>query len=377
MPIPPQDLQAHHHPIEPEIRAAIHRVLATQQFIQGPEGAALEAALATHHSATHAIGVSSGTDALLATLMALEVGPGDEVLTTPYTFVATASSIARLGARPVFVDIDPATFNLDPAQLERAITPKTRAILPVHLFGQMADMAAIHAVASSRGLAGAVVEDAAQAIAASRDGHPIGHASAAATLSFFPSKNLGAMGDAGMVLTSDDELAARLRRVRNHGQEPKYSARVLGGNFRLDEIQAAILRAKLPYLEGWTAARQRVAARYRALVASAGIPHDRLALPDEAPGVRHVYHQFVVRTARAGDRDALRAWLGDRGMATAVYYPVPVHLQPAFAALGYREGAFPEAERAARETLALPIYPELADEAVERVVAAIAEFFAR
>jgi len=369
--VPPLDLHAQFREVEPEIRAAIERVLASQHFILGPEGAALEREIASYSGLAHGVAVSSGTDAILATLMALGIGPGDEVVTTPYTFVSTVTSIARLGARAVFVDIEPATFNLDASRLEAALTPKTRAILPVHLFGQMADMERIQRIASTRSIP--IVEDAAQAIGATRDGLPVGRGSRAATLSFFPTKNLGAMGDGGMVLTDDDDLASAVRMLRNHGQAPKYTCQTVGGNFRLDELQAAVLRAKLPRLDGWTAARRQNATLYRAAFAATSLSPRQLELSEDPVDARHVYNQLVVRTSR---RDPLRAFLADHGIASAVYYPVPMHLQPAFASWGHRAGDFPEAERAARETLALPLYPELTADMIARVVDVVVAFFA-
>ena len=353
MTIPTLDLQAQFREVETDVRAAIERVLASQRFVLGPEGEALEREIAAYSGIAHAVGVSSGTDAILAGLMALAVGPGDEVVTTPYTFVATTGCIARLGARAVFVDIDPVTFALDAARLDAAIGARTRAILPVHLFGQMADMTAIQRVASARSIP--VIQDAAQAIGARRDGRPVGRGSSLATLSFYPSKNLGCMGDGGMVLTDDGDLATRVRLIRNHGQEPKHTSHVVGGNFRLDEIQAAVLRAKLPRLDRWIAARQEHAQRYRAAFSERRLDPEWLTLPREAANVRHVYNQFVIRTPR---RDALQAHLTRCGIGCAVYYPRPMHLQPCFASWGYSQGQFPEAERASRETLALPLYPE-------------------
>ena len=370
--VPSIDLQAQYAEVEGDVRVAIERVLASQRFILGPEATALESEVASYGGMAHGVAVSSGTDALLATLLALGVGPGDEVITTPYTFVATVTSIARLGARAVFVDIEPQTYNLDASRLAQAVTPRTRAILPVHLFGQMADMVTVRQVAGAHGVP--IIEDAAQAIGAARDGLQVGEAARAATLSFFPSKNLGAMGDGGMVLTNDSELAHRLRLFRNHGQEPKYSCEVIGGNFRMDEIQAAILRAKLPRLDSWTTRRQRHASYYREAFAARDIRPDRIELAGEATRVRHVYNQLVARTPQ---RDALRAFLSERGIETAVYYPVPMHLQPAFASWEYRAGDFPEAERAARETLALPLYPELDAADIDHVADEVASFFAQ
>jgi len=376
--VPLLDLKAHHEPIEAELFEAMTRVLRSQQFILGPEVEAFERRVAAACGVPHAIGMSSGTDALLAALMALGIGPGDEVVTTDYSFFATAGVIARLGARPVLVDIDPATFNIDAAGVEAAITPRTRAILPVHLFGQPADMVRLLDIAVHRRIA--LVEDAAQAIGAvDHEGRRVGSLATMATFSFFPSKNLGALGDAGMVVTADTSLAARLRTLRNHGASPKYHHDVIGGNFRLDALQAAVLGVKLSYLDGWTKRRQDNARRYVALFEQSGLPARGLVTLPVAPGAdptsahRHIFNQFVVRATR---RDVLRAFLAERGVGTEVYYPVPFHLQPCFRFLGHREGDFPQSERAARETLALPIYPELTAAQQEYVVARIADFYA-
>jgi dTDP-4-amino-4,6-dideoxygalactose transaminase len=371
MNVPALDLNAQFREIEADVRAAIDRVLTSQHFILGAEGEALEGELATYSESRYAVGLSSGTDAILVGLMALGVGRGDEVITTPYTFVATATSIARLGARAVFVDIDPDTYALDPGRLSAALGDRTRAIVPVHLFGQMADMGAVHAIASTKGVP--VLEDAAQAIGARRGGRPVGSGSIGATLSFFPSKNLGCMGDGGMLITDDEAFAQRVRLLRNQGQKPKYVSQVIGGNFRLDELQAAVLRAKLPHLDRWTLARNEHVKTYRAAFAAKRIAPNVLSLPHEAPGVRHVYNQFVVRTPR---RDALRDHLTACGIGCAVYYPLPMHLQPCFASWGYTPGDFPESERAARETLALPLFPELTSASIARVVDEVASFFA-
>jgi dTDP-4-amino-4,6-dideoxygalactose transaminase len=367
--VPALDLHAQFSEVGADVRAAIERVLASQQFILGREGEALEREIAGYSGLAHAVGVSSGTDAILASLMALGVGPGDEVVTTPYTFVATATSIARLGARAVFVDIDPVTYALDATHLDAAITPRTRAIMPVHLFGQMADMGAVISAAAARSVP--VLEDAAQAIGAQRDGRPVGRGSMGATLSFFPSKNLGCMGDGGMVVTDDAEFADGLRLVRNQGQRPKYSSQVVGGNFRLDELQAAVVRAKLPRLDAWIAARQRNVTLYREAFATKDLDPALLSLPSEAAHVRHVYNQLVVRTSR---RDGLLERLTGRGIGCAVYYPLPMHLQPCFASWGHSVGAFPESERAARETLSLPLYPELTEAMIAHVVDEAAAF---
>jgi dTDP-4-amino-4,6-dideoxygalactose transaminase len=366
------DLKAQYATIRKEVQEAIERVIESQQFILGPEVEALEREVAAYCDTRFAIGVSSGTDALLVSLMALGIGPGDEVLTTPYTFVATATSIARLGAIPTFADIDPATFNIDPSQIERKITRRTKAIVPVHLFGQMADMRAIMQIADRHGIP--VVEDAAQAIGALRGGRRAGSIGALGCLSFFPSKNLGAFGDAGMVLTNDERLAARVRLSRGHGQESKHRAVLVGGNFRLDAIQAAVLRVKLRHLESWTEARRAHAATYREFFQTSDMappaPEHRTTgtpfiLPSEASDARHVYNQFVVRTPW---RDALRNHLAQHGVTSEIYYPCPVHLQACFASHGHRVTDFPEAELAAQETLALPIYPELLPATIKDVV---------
>ena len=368
-PIPALDLHAQFREVEPDVRAAMDRVLASQHFILGKEGEALEREIAAYSGTRQAVGVSSGTDAILVGLMALGIGAGDEVVTTPYTFLATTTCIARLGARAVMVDIDLDTFALDANRLEAAITAKTRAIVPVHLFGQMADMRAIRAVGDARHIP--VLEDAAQAIGARRDDRPVGYGSVGATLSFFPSKNLGCMGDGGMVITDDPDFARRVRLLRNQGQQPKYTSQMVGGNFRLDELQAAVVRAKLPYLDGWTAARQAHAAHYRAAFAERKLAPSLLTVAPELPDVRHVYNQLVIRTPH---REALREHLTARGIGCAVYYPVPMHLQPCFADWGHVRGDFPESERAADETLALPLYPELSAASVDRVVDEVSSF---
>jgi dTDP-4-amino-4,6-dideoxygalactose transaminase len=376
--VPLLDLKAQFAPIRAETLEAITRVCDSQQFILGPEVEALERELASFLDVPHAIGVSSGTDALLAALMALDIGPGDEVVTTPFSFFSTAGSIARLGARPVFVDIDAATFNIDARAIEAAVSPKTKAIVPVHLFGLMTDMPAISEIASRHSIP--VVEDAAQAIGAEWSGRRAGSVGTLGCLSFFPSKNLGAFGDAGMVLTSDEALAARVRRLRNHGQEPKYFADEIGGNFRMDALQGAVLRAKLPSLEAWTEARRRNAAAYRRLFGDAGLVEKTMVargdapvvLPAQVPGTRHVFNQFVLRVQR---RDALRAFLSQQGIESEVYYPRPLHLQECFAAWDHRVGDYPQAERVARESLALPIYPELTPPMQEAVVSSIARFY--
>jgi dTDP-4-amino-4,6-dideoxygalactose transaminase len=366
--VPLLDLQAQYQPLRGEILAAIIRVCDSQRFIMGPEVEALERELAEWMGVRHAIGVSSGTDAVLVALMACGIGPGDEVVTSTYSFFATAGCIARLGAVPVLVDIDPRTYNLNPAAVDDVVTPRTRAIIPVHLFGLMADMDPILERARNAGLA--VIEDAAQAIGARSKGGAAGTLGALGCFSFFPSKNLGAFGDGGFVATANDELADRLRLLRNHGAEPKYFHKLVGANFRLDALQAAVLRVKFPHLERWTEARRRNAALYQRLFAEAGLS-EQVGVPYEPPGYHHVYNQFVIRV---GHRDELREFLRSRDIGTEIYYPVPFHLQECFAYLGYPRGAFPVAEAAARETLALPIYGELSSSQLEFVVDTIAEF---
>ncbi len=366
MRVPLLDLRAQYATIRDDVRAAIDRVVESQYFILGPEVSGLEAEVAAYAGAAHAVGMSSGTDALLAALMVLGVGPGDEVVTTPYSFFATAGTIARVGAVPVFADIDPVTYNLrEDLALER-IGPRTKAVMPVHLYGCVAPMDTLLATGVS------VIEDAAQAIGA-RDTHArsAGTMGAIGCFSFFPSKNLGGFGDGGMVVTNDAELAERLRAVRMHGAHVKYFHETVGGNFRLDALQAAVLRVKLPHLDGWTAARRRNAELYRALLRDAGLA-EIVTTPHDEPG--HIYNQFVIRSPR---RDELRAFLAEQGVGTEIYYPVPLHLQECFAYLGYRRGDLPAAEAAAEETLALPIYPELTADDIGYVVEQIARFHAR
>lgn len=370
-PVPLLDLKAQYATIRAEVRAAMDRVAESQYFILGPEVKALEEEVAAYSQCRFGIGVSSGTDALLVALMALDLQPGDEIITTPYTFFATAGCIARLGAKAVFVEIDPATYNLDPAGIAAAVTSRTRAILPVHLYGQMADMDPIMAVAEQYGLP--VIEDAAQAIGSEYKGHRAGSIGHMGCFSFFPSKNLGGFGDGGMVVTNDPALAAKLTLLRGHGAKPKYYHKVVGGNFRLDALQAAVLRVKLPYLDGWTAGRQHNAATYRRLFAEAGL--DRvIGLPTELANMRHIYNQFVIRCPQ---RDGLMNHLKQRAIGHEIYYPVPMHLQECFADLGYHQGDFPHSEAAANETLAIPIYPELTEAMQQSVVTAIAEFYQR
>ena len=366
--VPLLDLKAQYVTIQSEIRAAIDRVCESQHFILGPEVSALEEELAQVCGARFAIGVSSGTDALLVALMALEVGPGDEVVTTPYSFFATAGVVARLGARPIFVDINPNTFNIDPTAIPAKLNARTKAIIPVHLYGQCVDLTQLLSLAQERNIP--IIEDAAQAIRATdTHGNQAGTTGAMGCFSFFPSKNLGAFGDAGMVVTSDEKLADSLRSLRVHGGKPKYYHPVIGGNFRLDALQAAVLRVKLPYLEAWTAKRRENAARYRNLITRADLL-DWITLPQDSAG--HIYNQFNIRVPH---RDQLRDFLNERGVGTEIYYPLPLHLQECFQQLNYRPGDFPHAEAAAQESLALPIYPELTEEQQRYVVDLIQEYF--
>jgi dTDP-4-amino-4,6-dideoxygalactose transaminase len=363
------DLKAQYATIRDEVNAAVLRVLESQHFILGPEVTALESDVASYVGVRHALSCASGSDALLLALMALGVGPGDEVVTTPFTFVATAGSIARLHARPVFVDIDPVTFNLDPAGLEAVITPRTKAIMPVHLFGLTAGMDAIQEIASRHNLP--VIEDAAQAIGARYQGRMAGSIGAIGCFSFFPSKNLGGGGDGGMLTTNDDAIAARLKLLRVHGSRTKYEYQLLGLNSRLDAMQAAILRVKLPHLDAWADGRRRNAEAYRHLIAEAGLLSH--ITPSRCPVVcDHVYNQYTIRTTA---RDALRDHLRAAGIPTEIYYPYALHTQAAFANLKYKVGDFPEAEKAGAEVISLPIYPELSLEQLSAVVNAIAEFF--
>jgi dTDP-4-amino-4,6-dideoxygalactose transaminase len=330
-------------------------------FILGPEVAALEAEIAAYSHVPHAVGMSSGTDALLAALMAVGVGPGDEVITSAYSFFATGGVIARLGARPVFVDIDSDTFNISPAGAAAAVTSRTKAIIPVHLYGRMADMDAMMSIAKDRDIV--VIEDAAQAIGAfGADGRRAGSVGHMGCFSFFPSKNLGGFGDGGMTVTTDARLAHTLQLLRMHGMEPKYFHAIVGGNFRLDALQAAVLRVKLHWLDRWTEGRRRNAALYRTLFTQYGLD-DVVITPEDVPG--HIYNQFVVRVPR---RDDVQVYLRAHNIGTEIYYPVPLHLQECFASLGYSRGALPASERAAAETLALPIYPEMTEMMIEYVV---------
>ena len=392
--VPLLDLKAQYAPIREEIRAAMDRVADSQYFIGGPEVEGLEREVAAYSQCQFGIGVTSGTDALIVALMAIGIQPGDEVITPPYTFFATGGSVHRLGAKPVYVDIDPFTYNIDPAQIETAITSRTRAIMPVHLYGQMTDMDPVMAIARRHNLI--VIEDAAQAIGSEYHGRRAGSIGHIGCFSFFPSKNLGGFGDGGMVTTNDPDLAKQIKLLRNHGAEPKYYHKIVGGNFRLDALQAAVLRIKLKYLDGWTAARQRNAARYRRMFGEVGLTDDGgrttddysprsgaewdgrpsiipgpsyLVMPYDAGYGRHIYNQFIIRTGR---RDAVMAKLKARQIGHEIYYPVPLHLQECFADLGYKPGDMPASESAARETLALPIYGELTEAQQQAVVETVA-----
>jgi dTDP-4-amino-4,6-dideoxygalactose transaminase len=393
MHVPLLDLKAQYAAIRGEIRAAIDSVLDSQHFVLGAHVSSLETELACYSGAPYAVGVASGSDALLLALMAIGIGPGDEVITTPYTFFATAAAVVRLGGVPVFVDIEPRTFNLAVEQVKAQITARTKAIIPVHLYGQCADMAPLLAIAQEHGLK--VVEDAAQAIGARYLSEPsnsnqdeqastwshAGTMGDLGCLSFYPSKACGAYGDAGMVLARDQVLAERVRALRTHGGLGKYRHDMVGVNSRLDEIQAAVLGVKLRYLDGWIAARQARAARYDQLFQQANLagtpgewePGQAVGLPVVGPRRTHIFYVYAIRVSQ---RDRLSAYLSEHGVGTDVYYPVPLHVQPCFAPLGYRQGDFPEAERAAEESLALPMYPELSETQQAYVVEQIADFYA-
>ena len=388
MQVPLLDLKGQYAPLRAEIESAIRDVCNEQRFVLGPRVAELEASVAAYSHTKHGLGVSSGTDALLLALMALEIGPGDEVITSPFTFFATAGVIARLGARPFFCDIDPDTFNLSPAAVRSAIAERCerrgdrlvnratggviKALLPVHLYGQMADLDAFVAIARTHRLA--IIEDAAQAIGASlADGRRAGSVGDIGCLSFFPTKNLGAFGDAGMCVSNDDSLHERMRVLRVHGSEPKYYHSLIGGNFRLDELQAAVLVIKLRHLDEWTAARQRNADHYDSLLEAADLG-DAVRLPRRVRGSRHIFNQYVIRSR---GRDGLREHLAAQGIGTEIYYPLPLHVQRCFAYLDYAADDFPEAQRASAEVLALPIYPELTVEQREHVARSITSFVRR
>lgn len=365
--VPMLDLSFQNVELLGEMRAAFERLVTTGQFILGPAVESFERALAESCGVGHAIGMSSGTDALLAGLMALGIGPGDEVITSPFTFFATAGSIARVGARPVFVDIDPVTFNIDPMRIESAVTGRTKAIMPVHLFGLMAEMGAVMEIARRRGLH--VIEDAAQSLGAEDGGEIAGGVGDVGCLSFYPTKNLSALGDAGACVTNDGELAGRIREARVHGQRSRYHHAWIGGNFRLDAVQAAMLEIKLRRLGAWQ--RERVEAAEYYLEKLSGLP---VRLPESPAGKKHVYHQFTVRIT-GGRRDGLRDHLQSRRIQTEVYYPLPLHLQECFAYLGYGAGDFPESERVAEEVLSLPIFPGITRTQQDWVIESIREYF--
>lgn len=371
MQVPLLDLKAQYRRIKTEVDTAVQKVFDSQYFILGPEVEACERAVADYSRCKHGCGVSSGTDALLIALMAEDIGPGDEVITTPYTFFATGGSIARTVARPVYVDIDPATYNISPSAIAARISDKTRAIMVVHLYGLMADMDPIMEIARTHNLI--VIEDAAQAIGSEYKGRRAGSVGDYGCFSFFPSKNLGGAGDGGMVVVQDDARAEKLKTLRNHGMKPKYYNKFIGGNFRLDALQAAVINVKLPHLDDWSRARQENASRYNRLIGEAGL-REAVTTPSipSAADYRHIYNQYVIRVR---DRDALQAHLKDKRVGTEIYYPVPLHIQECFAYLGHTKGDLPESEKAAAETLALPIYPELSDEQAAYVVASIKEFY--
>jgi dTDP-4-amino-4,6-dideoxygalactose transaminase len=387
MHVPLLDLKVQYRAFKDELVPILERLYESQTFILGPEVTALEVAIARYSGAAFGIGVSSGTDALLLALMGLDVGPGEEVITSPYSFFATGGTIARVGARPIFLDIEPSTFNLSPVAVQRFIDEqcttgpsglvhrttggRVRAVMPVHLYGQCADMQPLIEIARRHGLR--LIEDAAQAIGAEYlRGGRAGSLGDIGCFSFFPSKNLGAFGDAGLCTTQDAALAEKLRVLRVHGGKPKYFHALIGGNFRIDELQAAVLNVKLKYLDGWTEGRQRNAALYRELFAAAGLTNT-VTVPHAVPGYRHIYNQYVIRVP---DRDRLKQHLVDRGVGCEIYYPVPLHLQQCFAYLGGKPGDCPESERAARETLALPVYAELERAQLEYVVDVIRAFYA-
>jgi len=379
MSVPLLDLKAQYAAIKDEVWLAVRQVLESQRCIGGPKVAELEEQVAAVSDCKFALGVSSGTDALLNCLMTLDIGPGDEVITTPFTFFATAGSIVRVGAGPVFVDIDPKTYNIDPALIAEAITEKTKAIMPVHLFGQMADMDPIMEVAQRYGLA--VIEDAAQSITGTYKGKKAGSIGTAGCFSFFPSKNLGGAGDAGCIVTNDEQLYNRMKVMRNHGASPKYYHKFVGGNFRLDAIQAAILLVKLPYLDSWCEARRQTASYY-----DEKFKNTVVQTPFINPDCVSVYNQYVVRVPAgrrppqgvlrtADNRDELAAYLKEKGVGCGIYYPLPMHLQECFEYLGYKAGDLPESERAAKEVLAIPVYPELTDQMKDYVVDTVTAFW--
>jgi dTDP-4-amino-4,6-dideoxygalactose transaminase len=372
VPVPPLNLAAQFAAIRAELLDELQAVAESGYYVLGPKVAAFEEALARYCGVKHALGLSSGTDGLLVALMALGIGPGDEVIVPAFTFFATAGTVVRVGARPVFCDVAPQTFNIDVAQAERRITARTKAIIPVHLYGQLADMPALLAVAARHNVP--VIEDAAQAVGATLpDGRMAGALGRMGVLSFYPTKNLGAMGDAGALLTNDDDLLELARKLRVHGSGHTYYHDRVGGNFRIDALQAAILTIKLKHLDRWTAQRRRRAARYTELINAAGLAPEHVRPPQEIHG-RHVYHQYVLRVDR---RDELMAFLQQRRIGAGVYYPLPLHLQTCFAGLGHKAGDFPHAEKAAADVIGLPIYPELTDDQQDAVVGALTAFYRR
>lgn len=364
MKVPLLDLAAQFRTVEADVRAAVDRVLSNQGYILGPEVEALESEIAAYCGARHGVGVSNGSDAIVAALMAMDIGPGDEVIVPVYTFFATAASVSRVGATPVFVDVLEDTYNINPEGIAAAVSERTKAIIPVHLYGQCADMDRINEIAGRHHLA--VIEDAAQAIGATFNGRPAGSFGTAATISFYPTKNLSAIGEAGMIVTSDNELAKNVKVVRLQGQTSEYEHGRIGANFRMDAIQAAALRAKLPYLNEWNAARRRHADVYDAAFNGTGI------LPPPRDGrCVHIYHQYTIRCGR---RDALREHLTQAGVGCKIFYPAPLHLQPCFAPLGLRSGAFPVAERIAKEVLSLPVFPEMTEAQQSHVIETVRSF---
>jgi dTDP-4-amino-4,6-dideoxygalactose transaminase len=369
--VPLLDVCRDNDPLVDEVRAAVDRVIRSGQFVLGPDVRLLEEQFAAYTQSGFAVGCSSGSDALLLALMACDVGEGDEVIMPSYTFFATASAAWRLGALPVFVDIDPVSYNIDPAAVEDAITPATKAILPVHLFGQCAEMQPLAEITRNHGLA--LIEDAAQAIGAELNGRRAGSLADIGCFSFYPTKNLGAMGDGGILTTNDESLADRLQLLRGHGMRPRYYHQQVGINSRLDSIQAAVLNVKLPYLDTWTAARQENARRYDRLFAQCGLEAD-VSVPIALDGHQHVWNQYIIRVA-GGRRDALREHMTQAKVGTEIYYPVPLHLQECFTELGYRDGSLPHTEQAAAETLALPIFPGLTAQEQHAVVSQIAAFY--
>lgn len=370
MKVPMLDLSEQYQELRTEVLEVLDQVMGSSRFILGDNVKKLEEDVAKYSNVAYGIGCGNGSDAIHIALQAMGVGPGDEVITTAFTFFATGGAIVRAGAKPVYVDIDPVTFNIDPGKIEAAITENTKAIIPVHLYGQMADMERISEIAKEHNLG--VVEDAAQAIGAKHNGKSVGELGSAATYSFFPTKNLGAYGDGGMLVTDDADIAEKSRVIRVHGSKPKYYHHVLGYNSRLDELQAAVLNVKFPHLDRWSDLRREKASTYTSLLKEK--LGDLVVTPVEKEGNHHVFHQY---TLRVENRDELQNYLKEQGVATMIYYPLPLHIQPVFADLGYKEGDLPETEKAAREAISLPMFPELKTEQQEYVVAKIAEFYGK